>query len=79
MITGALSNRVKKYDNVEVQFGKQVVGLEKCSEGWRTVSLHDGSEIKTKLLVCVMKYCNSLNTFMYGRLVLMVHGPSYDN
>ena len=79
MITGALSNHVKKYDNVEVQFGKQVVGLEKCSEGWRTVALHDGSEIKTKLLVCVMKYCNSLNTFMYGRLVLMVHGPSYDN
>ena len=79
MITAALSNRVKKYDNVEVQFGKQVVGLGESSEGWRTVTLHDGSEIKTKLLVCVMKYCNSLYTFMYGRLVQMVHGLSYGN
>ena len=52
LITAALSNCVKKHDNIEVEFGKQVVGLGESSEGWRTVTLHDGSEIKAKLLVC---------------------------
>ena len=51
LITAALSNRVKKHDNTKVEVGKQVVGLGKCSEDWRTVTLEDGTEIKTKLLV----------------------------
>ena len=51
LITAALSNRVKKHDNIKVEVGKQVVGLGKCSEDRRTVTLEDGTEIKTKLLV----------------------------
>jgi len=51
LITAALNNRVKEYDNIEVQFGKQVVGLGQSSEAWRTLTLQDGTEIKTKLLV----------------------------
>ena len=62
LITAALSNRVKKHDNVEVQYGKQVIGVGENCEGWRTVTLQDGSEIKTKLLVQCVKHCNSLNT-----------------
>ena len=46
-------SRFKKHDNIEVEFGKQMVGLGECSEGWRTVTLHDGSEIKIKLFIGV--------------------------
>lgn len=51
LITAALSNHVKNYDNIEVELGKQVVGLGPPSEAWRTLTLQDGSEIKAKLLV----------------------------
>ena len=51
LITAALSNGIKKHGNIEVQFGKQVVGLAKCSGDWRTLTLEDGTEITTKLLV----------------------------
>ena len=46
LITAALSNHVKRHDNIEVQLGKQVVGLGASSGAWRTVTLQDGSEIK---------------------------------
>lgn len=52
LVTAALSNRAKDYDNIELQLGKRVVGLGESSGGWRTITLQDGTEIKTKLLVC---------------------------
>lgn len=53
LVTATLNARVKEYNNIEVQFGKQVVGLGQSSQSWRTVILQDGTQLKTKLLVGV--------------------------
>lgn len=77
LITAALSNCAKEHDNIEVQFGKQVVGLRQSST-WRILTFQDGTEIKTKLLVGY-KYSNSLYILMPCRLLQMVDALSYEN
>ena len=51
LITGVLCDRLKEYENVEVQRGRRVVTLDKSSISWRGITLDNGIEIKTKLLV----------------------------
>ncbi|XP_065920559.1 ubiquinone biosynthesis monooxygenase COQ6, mitochondrial-like isoform X2 [Dysidea avara] len=51
LITDVLCNRVNECGNVEVQRGRRVVTLDKSSTSWRGITLDNGMEIKTKLLV----------------------------
>ena len=51
LITDVLCDRVKECGNVEVQRGRRVVALDKSSTSWRGITLDNGMEIKTKLLV----------------------------
>jgi len=52
LITSVLCDRMKECGNVEVQRGRRVVTLDKSSSSsWREITLDNGMEIKTKLLV----------------------------
>jgi len=78
LITSVLCDRMKEYNNVEVQTGRRVVTLDKSSTSWRGITLDNGIEIKTKLLVSVVMSCYPVSHDPV-RLVQMGHNLTFDN